>query len=347
GCALFLLTPGLLGLVLIGRSGLTRITALTSSRLVPALWLGLAVAGYLLLASEPGLPATDIHFNGLFALASGLAWGWLAVVTIPAIFPSHSGLGRIEHGDLARVLSAWFFVSVQRLLGLAVIHVPLALILWLICRGLSISPTVAILIVAPVGALLFRFWLLAAVDVLSLWLDEQLIDGDPSGDDPWSEATRAYFMGYVRRVGWPADEHLLDNIHFLPGHGDEIITYGGGLTHSRVVIGSELLEFALVPCDRPHDYAEPRVSKLSWNEWNSGLVVPVALTAPIATPDERRPRNSDEYGETEHQPLGEPPTLIGILEPDALNERPTFRPHQDPTWLDWDPGEEHDGTDPG
>jgi hypothetical protein len=88
------------------------------------------------------------------------------------------------------------------------------------------------------------------------------------------------------------------------------------------------------------------VSTLEWSEWNAGLVVPTEVGAVIASREQRQPRPPEPFDETEHEPFGEPPTLAGYVEPDALDRRPPPRPHEDPLWLDWDPGDEPDGTDP-
>jgi hypothetical protein len=46
--------------------------------------------------------------------------------------------------------------------------------------------------------------------------------------------------------------------------------------------------------------------------------------------------------------LGQPPTLAGVIEPSDLDiDHASYRPHDDPMWLDWDSGEEYDGTDAG
>ncbi|GAH45581.1 unnamed protein product, partial [marine sediment metagenome] len=66
----------------------------------------------------------------------------------------------------------------------------------------------------------------------------------------------------------------------------------------------------------------------------------------MASMADRTPRDDMDGGEIEHQPLGQPPTLAGIVEPSAIDARLAFRPAEDPVWLDWDPGDEHDGTDP-
>ncbi|HSS00866.1 MAG TPA: hypothetical protein VLM79_27600, partial [Kofleriaceae bacterium] len=107
---------------------------------------------------------------------------------------------------------------------------------------------------------------------------------------------------------------------------------------------------ALAPAGRPHDYAAPRVSTLHWTQWNAGLVMATEPGAAIATRDQRQPRQTTTEADPSESPrevLGEPPTLVGIVEPAALDRRPSYRPHDDPAWLDWDAGDDFDGTDPG
>jgi hypothetical protein len=108
-----------------------------------------------------------------------------------------------------------------------------------------------------------------------------------------------------------------------------------------------LLELALAPTGRPHDYAAPRVSTLHWTQWNAGLVVPTEPGAKLASVEERQVHHLTDEGELVREPLGEPPTLAGIIEPEDLDPRKSYRPHEDPLWLDWDSGEEYDGTDAG
>src|SRR6185503_6455774 len=158
---------------------------------------------------------------------------------------------------------------------------------------------------------------------------------------------RAYFVGYLRRANLDADEHALERVRFLPGTRDEVFVYGGGLTHTRVVVPRPMLEHALAPYGRPHDYLEPRVSTLHWTHWNAGLVMPTEAGAKLASKEDRQPHETRDDGESERVALGEPPTLAGLVEPIALDPRKNYRPGDDPLWLDWDPGEEYDGTDAG
>ena len=178
-------------------------------------------------------------------------------------------------------------------------------------------------------------------------LDDRLADATVDAT-AWHAATREYVVGYLRRAGLPVDAELLARVRFVPGTGDSVVVYGGGLTASRIVIPSAMLELALAPAGRPHDYAAPRVSTLHWAEWNAGLVVATDPGAVVATAEQRQPRTTTaDDGEHERQLFGEPPTLAGTIEPSDLDARRTYRPHEDRIWLDWDPGDEYDGTDPG
>lgn len=338
GLALILLAPVGAGALAAGVGAALRTRAFERT---VAILLGLAVVAYGLSAAPDRLQA----WSWAIYLGGGLAWGWLVAVTVPVVFPSFQGFERVEPFEVFPLLRVWVLVALQRLARASLYHAPPALAAWWIAAALGMPAGVTVALVLPVTGLLTRFWLLSLVENLALGIDRRLLAGPASADDPWHRAVHGYVMGYVRRAGWAADPALLDRVRFLPGEGEGIVQYGGGLTHSRVVIGRGLLEFALAPYDRPHDYAPRRDDKLLWTEWNAGLVVPAEPDAPVATAADRSPRHAPLPGETAYQPLGEARTLAGYVEPDALDKRPSRRPYEDPAWLDWDPGEEHDGTD--
>ena len=338
--SLLLLTPLGLGVLLLGRRGLG---ALARTRALRGAALALATLGAITLVGAEGLRSA----GWAIFLAGGMAWGVFAAVTLPLLCPPLLGLGRVEHGELLRVLRAWLALACWRAAHVALFHAPFGVALWWACAALDVPALVALGVVAPLWGLWVRQWLRSLVEVMSLRLDRELVAGDEGAGEAWDAAVRQYYGGYVRRAGRPADDRTLAGVRFLPGHGDAVALYGGGSTHTRLVIGRDLLELALAPCGRPHDYALPRVSKLHWTEWNAGLVVPIRRDMPVATREERRPTQTTVEGEIEHVPLGEPRTLAGIVEPALLDRRIAHRPWEDPTWLDWDPGEEHDGTDAG
>jgi len=337
---LFLIVPFVAGAVLVGAADWKHLRGLRALRTTFLIWGGLAATA---IATVAGLwPST--YWPAY--IPAGIAWGWFVSTLAQMTFPPFRGLERVEHRDVFRLLRAWSFVAMQRLVTGALLYGPFMLAVWWTCAALNVPPHVVITIVVPLVGLTIRFWFLSLVETLSTLLDARLVDGEASEANPWAVAVRGYFVGYLNRAGAQMPEELLARIQFLPGEGKDIKLYGGGLTHSRIVIGKELLEFALAPYDRPHDYAPEREHKLLFNEWTSGLVIPIDGDSPIATHEDRAPRDELDGGEIEHEPLGQPPTLAGYVEPSAIDHRLAYRPSEDPVWLDWDPGEEHDGTDP-
>ncbi len=310
-------------------------------------WAGAVVVG-MSAASYASTVWSDqlAHARWVALIVGGMSWGLFAAAVAQSVFPRFGGLERVEHRDVFRLLRSWSALTLQQAVRVSLFYAPFFVAFWYAYQAVGLPRELALGIAAPVWGLLARFWYACVVENLSLALDRDLITGTGDADDPWHQAVSAYVLGYVKRAGWPADESLLEDVLFQPGTGDQVVLYGGGMTHTRIVIGRGLLEYALAPEGRPHDYAAKRVHKLSWSEWNVGLVVPVELSATVATREQRRPRNPPIPGETEHQPLGQPPTLAGYVEPYQLDRRAQFRPGEDPVWLDWDPNDEYDGTDP-
>jgi hypothetical protein len=302
----------------------------------------IAVAAIGIVAAGSRVP----EWSWAILIGSGLAWGAFAVVTLPHLFPPLPGLEQIDHDALFPVLRAWTALAVQRIGLLLLFYTPFGLALAGAAVLLDLSPLVALGVIAPLWGLAVRHWIHTWVDLLAHRLDATVVDGEPTAANPWHPVTRGYLRGYLRRAAWDADLRLVDDILLLPGKTDDVLLYGGGCTPPRIVIGRAWLELALAPYGRPHDYAAPRVSTLEWNEWNAGLVVPTEVGALIATREQRQPREPEPFDETEHEPFGEPPTLAGYVEPDALDKRDAHHPEEDPLWLDWDPGDEPDGTDP-
>jgi hypothetical protein len=304
-----------------------------------------AIAGIALVALGA---AGDVLPNvvGVLFAAGGIAWGLLVTALFPLVFTPLVGLSRVEHEELPRVLRLWVGSVLLRALSVTLFFGPVAVATWLVCQVLDVDDAVALVLVVPVALLAARQVVRITAAVLAVGLDKRLtgITGDV---EAWDSAVRAYFVGYLRRNGLPVDTELLARVKFLPGATDEALVYGGGLAPSRIVIPRRLLVLALAPWGRPHDYAAKRVSTLHWLNWNAGLVMATEPGTPLATADQRKPRESDELGESERQLFGEPPTLAGIVEPVQLDPRTHSRPADDPMWLEWDSGEEYDGTDAG
>ena len=324
--------------------GAVRARRLVARRAAWRTLLGVASLGAVALAISALAPANG---DGVLGIASGIAWGALATVTLPVVIPPLVGLARIDYPELWRVLAAWCGLVTQRAILVAMFYVPVAAAM-LFAPGGVVGP-LRIALGLPLALLVARQWMRLAIAVAAERLDAALIDGtaDAAG---WQAAARGYLVGYLRRNGLPIDPDRLDRLTILPALGDEVCVYGGGATHSRIAIPRKMLELALAPWGRPHDYAAPRVSTLHWTEWNAGLVMMTEAGAVITSREQRQPRTTTTQGDpSEHarEHIGEPATLAGIIEPTALDPRRSYRPHDDPAWLDWDAGDDHDGTDAG
>ncbi len=336
---LFLAVPFLLGMIM-GGTPAGRLKQLRALKGTLAIW-GLLAAAIVVIAADLA-PAT--HWP--IYIPAGIAWGWFVAAVAQMSFPPFRGLERIEHRDVFRLVRAWSFVAGQRLATGVLLYGPFMLAMWWTCAAIDVPAHITIGVVMPLWGMTVRFWFLSLVETIASGLDDQLVNGPADLSNEWEIAVRGYIVGYMRRAGAPVPEELLARVRFLPGKSEGITLYGGGLTHSRIVINQELLELALAPYDRPHDYAPEREHVLLFNEWTSGLVIPIDVDSRVANKQDRTPRHDLDGGEIVHDPLGQPPTLAGFVEPSAIDNRVNFRPAEDPVWLDWDPGEEHDGTDP-
>jgi hypothetical protein len=319
--------------------------------------IGVAALGAIALATAVLEPANG---RGVLLAAGGVAWGAFSAVTIPVVLPPLVGFGQIDYGDLWRLLAGWAWLVVQRAVMVALVYGPVVLAVVaavaadapaarLASGEAPLDDAVWLALVLPLGLLVVRQWVRLAIAVAAEQLDAALAD---RGADAaaWHAAVRGYLGGYLRRNALPFDDDLLDRVRVLPAAGDEVCVYGGGATPPRIAIPRRMLELALAPWGRPHDYAAPRVSTLHWTQWNAGLVMATEADVVVATREQRQPRETTDEGdpsENAREPVGEPPTLAGIIEPTALDPRTGYRPHDDPAWLDWDVGEEHDGTDAG
>jgi hypothetical protein len=323
--------------------------------LVGACGLGALAAGLAALAPVNG--------RGALLAAGGLAWGAFAAVTLPVVLTPLVGLGRSDYRELGRLLAGWVGLALRRALAVAVLYAPV--VLGAIAAGdaadaaLGTGEAVRFALVLPLALLTVRQALRLAIAAIAEWLDARL--ADPSADAAaWQDAVRDYLVGYLRRNDLALDRAMLDRLVVFPSvsgspgssepaTGDAVRVYGGGATATRIAIPRRMLELALAPWGRPHDYAAPRVSTLHWTQWNAGLVMATEPGAVVASREQRQPRTTTSEGDPSANAriqIGEPPTSIGVIEPYELDPRSSYRPHDDPAWLDWE-GEDYDGTDPG
>lgn len=342
--AAFLLLPFAIAIAALRRRRLRRIVGLKSFAL--SMLLAVAAAGFAACLRSSALPAAPDSLRQILGLASGLLWGWFIVVGARVVFAPFPGLERLEHQHVLRLIVAWGFVSLQRLGLLFAYYAPFVVLLDRVLPWLEINGSdAAVAALAPALGLLLHHWFLSWVEVLGLYLDDRLVEGPATEDNPWHAPIRRYLAGYLRRSGSPDAEKMFEGVLFLPGTGDEIISYGGGWGPARIVIGSSLLEFATAAHGRPHDSVPSGGEDMvPWAELHGGLVLPEQEQ--VAATDVAPSAGLGTGAREAATPLGQRPTLAGVVEPSALDGRVKPRPLEDPLWLEWDPGAEDDGTEP-
>ena len=310
--------------------------------------VGLGTAAFATLCALAILGALNSVPPSLLAGGFGAAWGWFAVQSLASWFPPLRGLGRVPHTDVLGVLRLWSWVALGRALSWLVANGPLIAVACVLAAAFGATLTAIVLVVVPSIGLLLRLWWYAVVTECTEILDAEF-HADAGVD--WEDSVRGYLLGYIGRQSWVGGEELQEGVRMFASSHEGVIAYGGGARGARIAIDRELLEFALAPYGRPHDYHAPREDKLFWSGWNAGLVVPVRndpkSDGKTRVEERLELEHHNEPGDMELLHLGQPPTLAGFVEPSALDDRASHRPTEDPTWLDWEPGNDFDGTDPG
>ena len=224
-------------------------------------------------AVAPGAIAGVVAtWSAFVAGLGGLAWGAFGVHLARSAFPPLDGLERVPHGDLVRILKTWCLAAAERLVVLAIGYGGLLLLLLWLGDELAVSTIWTGLVIAPAGLWLAQLWIGAWVECIAARLDRRMVEGAPSAENPWSSEVADYLMGYVRRTGWDLDPALLRPVVFLPGkrvRGD-IVVYGGGATHVRIVIDRELLVMAMGPLIEGKSDEKP----VEWPDWTLAQVRP-------------------------------------------------------------------------
>ena len=237
--------------------------------------------------------------------------GSIRVHLARSAFPPLDGLERVPHGDLVRILKTWCLAAAERLVVLAIGYGGLLVLLVWLGDELAVSALWTGLVIAPAGLWLAQLWLGAWVECIAARLDRRMVEGVPSSENPWSGEVADYLMGYVRRTGWDLDPALLRPVVFLPGkrvRGD-VVVYGGGVTHVRIVIDRELLVMAMGPLIEGKSDEKP----VAWPDWTLAQVGPAGRRD--ATHEARARKQKPSYPGMQRKPLGQPATLLGYVPP--------------------------------
>jgi hypothetical protein len=292
----------------------------------------------------------------LLPMAGGAAWSWFLILLLRVALPTITGLSSIRHGMVGRMLRAWCVTAAMRLGILASLFGPFVFAVAEVSVRLGVSERTAWIMLVPLCGLLLHFWLASLVEQLSRHLDRALVIGKASAQNPWHPVARKYFMGYVRRAGLEIDRSILDRTLFLPGKKNEIVSYGGQLSHARIVIPEALLETALHPLSDDPLIDEDGALALDLGD-PSGLLLP---GAPNRRPKPKRDAYVPPKRRQKRPLLGQNETLLGYVVPmpkkesiplviDDPDEYSVLRDLLTAHYSAFDPklyGEEADDTDP-
>lgn len=271
------------------------------------------------LRGSTGRPAAALGLN----LLGGALWAAFALLNLSVALPPLHGIGRIRPDALWPVVRAWAFTAALRS-TLLLLHAPLVLGVLAAGRSAGLGSRLTWTLAVPAAGLFACFWVLALVDVLSAYLDGQLVQGAATSRNRWHPAIRRYLRSYLRRTGADLSPHLLDRILFLPGRGPAAGTYGGGFTRPRVVISQKLLELAL---GELQELPDPRERTVHFDELPRGLLFPdldddqkpAAAARRRAETSERARRRAPllpQRGKAQApRVLGEAATLLGYVAP--------------------------------
>lgn len=357
--------PVVLGLLLVRRR---RLRLLRYPAVITAVVLAGAAAGF---AGPAWTGDVDVaaalrrgEWTWLVGIAGGVAWGLFLVDAFRYAFPPLHGLASVGHRDVFRLLASWFYACLQRVAILVAYYAPFALAALWMCDAMSVPTRTAIVFVTPIAGLVGRLWLATWVECLTPFLDDRLVTGEASRDNPWHAEVRHYFMGYVRREGWNIDYRRLKRILFVPARVDGVTSWGGGGIASRVAIDERLLALAMGGVETTQQDEEP----VEWPTWSDGILA--GHQGKASPPRPRRPgpragslslhrlHTLSDMGHRK-QLLGQAATLLGYVAPTAPDElvpliaddiadlevvRSLLAEHY--PWMEADPDEEHDDTDP-
>ncbi len=244
------------------------------------LFLGTGPLQILLGRNNPGWP---------FYILGGAAWSVMCWISLRFIFQRLYGLELAPHLVIVSLIKAYFISSLLRILFLALLISPFVGLVWLAAATFNIS--------TPGVGCLFLFWLYYVIESLSLALDGEYVLGDATENNPWHKAMEAL----ARRVEIQQGVHFREKgVLFLPTEGWRILTYGGGLSKPRILVGMHFLRLSFgASVADPESYSTRGLGKSGEDYWL------------------HRPFELNPYSvRTEHEKMGLPmfhDYLVGIL----------------------------------
>lgn len=256
------------------------------------------------------------------AVIGGFAWGAFALANFRILVPKVLGLERADHHALGPLLSSWLVATGIRVLPLALLYSPFVLLLWGWIGTESLAGNSAAFVLIPLGGLLILGWASVMLDTASVILDSLLVRGAPSPDNKWHKTATRYFRGYIKRGGLAIPSALQEELLILPTDRPLPTTYGGGLTHPRILVPLDLLELALGEAPEEEDAPSRRYFEV--RHWLRGTLIPNIGTPPAAVSGTASAVGAEVLGHPQQDRiLGENATLLGLVTPSAAGD-PSF-----------------------
>jgi hypothetical protein len=173
-----------------------------------------------------------------------MLWGAFALIVASWVFAPIHGLGQARHDAIWPLLKSWLTLACLRAC-LATVYLPLFWLALTAGDAVGLSRHATWMLALPTVGLFGHFWLLSLVDNLAAYLDVHLVVGPATARNPWHATIKRYFRGYIRRNGVELDAALFDRTLFLPSALPGVVSYGGGFSRPRILVGEEVRDAAL------------------------------------------------------------------------------------------------------
>ena len=222
----------------------------------PFMLVCLALIGlqYYLESNGGGNVVTEsLHFfDGAYWILAGLGgavWGSFLVVNFKLVVPHLTGIERIEKENLIRLLRSCFVTMLVKSALVAAFYGAIFLAVLELSHVYGYSRGAAVLLVFPIAGLFVTYWSALMLDVFAMSNDVKLAGKRFVVNSEWNLKIRKYFTACLKRNGITLDARLVDQIAFIAGQHQGVVSYRGGFGRPRIAIGRDLLVFALGDID--------------------------------------------------------------------------------------------------
>ena len=185
----------------------------------------------------------------ILAGLGGALWGSFLVVNFRLIVPHLAGVERIEKENLLRLLRSCLVTMSIKTAMVAFFYAAVFLTVLELGAVFSYSRDAAVLIVFPLTGLFVVYWMALLLDVFAMSNDVKLAGKRFVVNSEWNLKVRKYFTACLKRNGITLDDRLVDELAFIAGQHEGVVSYRGGFGRPRIAIQTEMLIFALGDID--------------------------------------------------------------------------------------------------